>query len=223
MAHAKFTLEIPDDIWIGSISRKYPSSEFEILAATANDSGGVALVELYGDHCTEIILDIDHADGVTDMEVFEQTDEHALLQVETQISVFIESAQRSGVPIETPFTVQDGEVTWELTVSRDRLSTLGEELDAMGINYTIESIYQQIDSEQLLTDQQWQVLQAALEHGYYDTPRTCTQEEIADITGLAKSTCSETLHRAEERIIKRLIGDRMDESLENPTRKVTVA
>lgn len=46
---------------------------------------------------------------------------------------------------------------------------------------------------------------AAVEAGYYDTPRTCTLTELADEVGLAKSTCSEILHRAEEIIVKEFI------------------
>lgn len=41
-------------------------------------------------------------------------------------------------------------------------------------------------------------MNAVIERGYYDTPRRCTLTELADELDLAKSTCSERLHRAEE-------------------------
>lgn len=208
MAHAVLTLDVPDEIWIGDLSRRYPDAQFRVLAATASDDGGVAVVELVAAKPELVVSEIVDYESVTDFEVLDDDDDGTLLQIETQMWVFLESAQRSGVPIETPFSVQNGEIRWELTVSRDRLSALSDELGEAGINFTVESIYQQVDSEQLLTDRQWAILQTALEKGYYDTPRGCTQEELAAEVGFAKSTCSETLHRAEERIIKRLIDER---------------
>ena len=54
------------------------------------------------------------------------------------------------------------------------------------------------------------LLGTAIERGYYDTPRTCTLTELADAVGLAKSTTSEKLHRAEEKVVKEFLssGDR---------------
>jgi hypothetical protein len=42
----------------------------------------------------------------------------------------------------------------------------------------------------------------AIDRGYYDTPRQTTLVELADDVGIAKSTCSEILHRVEERVMK---------------------
>ena len=47
----------------------------------------------------------------------------------------------------------------------------------------------------------------AVDHGYYDTPRACSLTELAEEVGIAKSTCSETLHRAEETMIKQFMED----------------
>lgn len=47
----------------------------------------------------------------------------------------------------------------------------------------------------------------AVEAGYYDTPRDCTLTDLAETVGLAKSTCSETLHRAEGQIIKQFVAE----------------
>ncbi|MFB6104417.1 MAG: helix-turn-helix domain-containing protein [Halobacteriaceae archaeon] len=223
MPRAVLSLTIPGGIWIGTVSQNHPDAQFQVLAATANDDGGVALAELFADDPAALIREIDAADSVTDLEVLEADGDSVLLQIETQISVFLESARRSGVPIETPFTVQDGEIRWELTVSRERLAALRDELLDAGISFEVESVYQEIDSDQLLTDRQWTVLTTALDQGYYDTPRTCTQEEIADAVGLAKSTCSETLHRAEERIIKRLVVDQSDGRPDRPSRRPAFA
>jgi hypothetical protein len=222
MSRAVLTLEIPVDVWMGSVSRNHPDAQFRVLAATTSERGGVALVEIFADDNARIVQEIEDAESVTALEVLEMDDENVLLEIETRTAIFLEFARGVGIPIKTPFSVHDGEVIWELTASRHRLSSLNETLTDAGINFTVESIYQQIDSDQLLTDRQWTVIQTALENGYYDTPRTCTQEDIARNVGLAKSTCSELLHRAEERIIKRLVAAQTDRSPQKTKRKPTI-
>lgn len=41
-----------------------------------------------------------------------------------------------------------------------------------------------------------------IDRGYYDTPRRTTLVDLAEDLDMAKSTCSEILHRAEERVVK---------------------
>lgn len=52
------------------------------------------------------------------------------------------------------------------------------------------------------------LLREAVERGYYDTPRRVTLVELAEELDIAKSTCSEILHRVEEQVLKRFLkGD----------------
>ncbi len=66
--------------------------------------------------------------------------------------------------------------------------------------------------DQAESDRQATVLGAAVERGYDDTPRQCTLTELADALGVAKSTCSETLHRAEETVVKQFVERRQREN-----------
>jgi predicted DNA binding protein len=112
------------------------------------------------------------------------------------------SLQDSGVPLEMPFEISDGEMELEATVPAETLSDLGETLDESGIQYTVERIQQDVESEPLLTDRQEWLLEEAIDRGYYDTPRRTTLVDLADTLDISKSTCSEILHRAEERVLK---------------------
>nr|WP_265472954.1 helix-turn-helix domain-containing protein [Halohasta litchfieldiae] len=66
---------------------------------------------------------------------------------------------------------------------------------------------ERLHTSQLLSEKQQELVLEAVDRGYYDTPRDCTLTELADAVGIAKSTCSETLHRAEETIIEHFIED----------------
>lgn len=203
MVRASLTLTIPKDTWIGAVSREYPQATFRVRSAQSSDGVGVGFVEVDAPEPAAVVEDIQTADPVHDVEVFQLDDERALIQIEAEEPILLKVLDRTGVPIEMPFEIKAGEVNWELTTTRTRLSSLGSALDDSEIGYIVEHIREHAEFDHILTDTQQRVVRAAIENGYYDSPRRCTQEELAADLGLAKSTCSEILHRAEERIIKR--------------------
>lgn len=205
MPRAELTLTIPEEVWLGDLTRSFPGATFRILAAVPGDDTGVGLVEVTAPDLVSILDRLESYEEVTEVELFRRERDTALLQFETDHPLLLLPIQGSGVPLEMPFDITDGTATWELTAPRDRLSELGDQLDAFDISYTVEALEEHIEPEQLLTDNQLQLLRTAVEQGYYDTPRACTLTELADACGTAKSTCSETLHRAEGKIVKRFL------------------
>lgn len=173
-----------------------------MLAATANANSGVARVEIHGDDHDAICKKIRKYDAVTDVTVFESNSSMSRIQVETTVPLLLTSLQDSGVPLEMPFEIRDGEMELEATIPSGTLSDLGRTLDDAGIEYTVERIRQNVESEQLLTDRQSWLLEEAIDRGYYDTPRRTTLVALADDLDISKSTCSEILHRVEERVLK---------------------
>lgn len=212
MPRANLTLTIPDGIWIGDISRSYPDAQFRILAAFPSDSAGVALTEIASEDVRSVLAEISASESVTELVVLQQRDDTALIQFETTMPLLLLSAQGAGIPLEMPFRLIDGQIEWEVTAPQHRLSELGTQLEGFGIPFTVNELRQQIEAEQLLTDRQLQLLRAAADHGYYDTPRRCSLTDLSDELDLAKSTCSETLHRAEEKIVKEFVEDLGDVS-----------
>lgn len=197
-----YTITVPGAVWVGEVSRAYPETRFRVLAATADTATGVARIEIVGDDPTEVCEAIRKYDTVTDLTVFDEEDSMRTVQVETTVPLLMTSLQNSGVPLEMPFEVCDGEMILEATIPQQNLSKLGETLDEMGVSYQVDCIQQDIESDSLLTDRQLWLLDEAIERGYYDTPRRITLVELADEVDIAKSTCSEILHRAEERVLK---------------------
>ena len=129
-----------------------------------------------------------------------------IVQFETTLPLLLLPARDSGVPLEMPFELSDGTATWEITAPSDRLSELGSQLEFFDISFTVDYIQHEVEDEQLLTDTQLEVIEQAIELGYYDSPRECSQTDLAEELGRAKSTVSETLHRAEGKIIKEYCG-----------------
>jgi predicted DNA binding protein len=53
-----------------------------------------------------------------------------------------------------------------------------------------------------LSERQREALEAGLDLGYYDRPRTATHDDIADALGCAPPTASEHLQKAEAALVR---------------------
>ena len=206
MPRATLSLQIPEQVWVSSLSKQYPDAEFTVLAAMPADDTGVGLVEVSAADVEPIVTAIDDHESVTSVTVLEAQPDRTLIQFETTEPLLILSLSEAGIPLELPITITDGEVTVELAAPREKLSELGTLLESFGIQFDLLSITQSIDTQSLLTDDQYDLLEEAVERGYYDTPRTCTLTDLAEAVGLAKSTTSEKLHRAEGTVLKKYVG-----------------
>ncbi|MFC6954242.1 helix-turn-helix domain-containing protein [Halorubellus litoreus] len=216
MPEARLTLSIPEHIWIGEISRRYPDAEVTIVAAVTDDDAGVGVAEITAEELLAVVEDMTDHDTLESVELLEHHGNTAMVQFRTREPMLLFAARGSGLPVEMPFDIQDGDATWELTTTRETLSELVTKLDAFGIPFEVEELRERVDApESPLTERQWRLVSEAVDRGYYDTPRGTTLTELADAVGIAKSTCSETLHRAEERIVKHFV--------ENATRPREVA
>jgi predicted DNA binding protein len=205
MPRAKLTLTVPEEVWIGEVTRSYPETTVRILAAMSDAEDGVGLAEVVSESLPAVLADIDGSEDVTELDLLQRDGDRALIQFTTTMPLLLMPARDSGVPLEMPFEIADGKAVWELTAPQDRLSALGEQLDAFDITFSVDYIQQHVTEEPLLTDRQRRLITAAVENGYYDTPRECSLTDLAERLGIAKSTASETLHRAEEQVIKEYV------------------
>lgn len=211
MPYAELTITIPEAVWIGRLSRAYPETCFRVLAATADDGTGVVRLELIGEDAPAVVEAMGECEPVTTLTVFESASDNCRLQFESTVAILLTALQRSGVPIETPFEIQDGDLHLATTTPRERLSALGDSLDRLGVGYTLERVTEEPETaDPVLTDRQRRLVETARDRGYYDTPRRITLTELAEELDLAASTCSEVLHRAEERLVKDHLGERRE-------------
>jgi predicted DNA binding protein len=218
MTRATLTISIPSDVWIGRISRSHPDAELTILSAFPGEDTATGLIEIAGPNVSAVVRAFEDEETVTNIETLNRSDDATLIQLETTEPTLLFPIVGSGIPLELPFSIREGEARWVVTTSHDKLSELGEQLDAFGISYTLHTLEHDHTSEEILTDEQRELIETAIEAGYYDVPRTCTLTELASKVDIAKSTCSEKLHRAESKII-RAFAMADEENSGGPTRR----
>ncbi|WP_267643784.1 helix-turn-helix domain-containing protein [Haloarchaeobius amylolyticus] len=207
MARATLTITVPEHVWVGRVSRAYPDARLRILAALPKGDHGVALAEVTSSQLPDLVGDIRTADMVIDLDLLQHHGETAVIQFETTTPLLLQPIKSSGIPLEMPFDIQDGQAKWEINAPQSHLSELADKLEEFGIPYEVEELRQEVEPDPALTPRQRTLIVEAVERGYYDTPRECTLTDLAEAMDLAKSTCSETLHRAEETIIKEFVEE----------------
>ncbi|GAD52940.1 bacterio-opsin activator domain-containing protein [Halarchaeum acidiphilum MH1-52-1] len=192
-------------MWVRPISRRYPDVCFRVLAAFPGTAdGGIGLVEISGPDLPAVRDAVESSDVLRTVDVLHDGDGGTLVRFETSAPLLLRALRSARVPLELPFEVRDGVANWTLTAARDDLSRLGDELDARGVDYRLERVRDDAGRDPaLLTERQHELLELAVERGYYDHPRGATLTELAAEAGVAKSTLSGLLQRAEGRVVKR--------------------
>jgi hypothetical protein len=201
---AKLRISIPDTTWIHDVSIEYPETIFRVIAVMSGEGSGIALLEIRTPDPVPIIAAIERRDDVTDFDLLWKRDETTTVQVETTDPLLLFPILKAGIPLQTPFEITDGTATWEITTSSERLSGLGEGLDEAGVEFDIDFVHDEPSesTDGLLTDRQREVLLAAIEQGYYDTPRRTTLTEVSASLDVSKATGSDVLHRVEGKVLK---------------------
>lgn len=205
MPLAQLSIDMPEGTWIKDVSVKHPESTVRVLAAMPDQSVGFALLQISAPDLEAVVRSMAEHREMSEIEPLQRSGQQVVVQIETTAPLLLLSAQASGIPIEPPVVIENGIARVELRASNDRLSELGDQLERFGHSFTVEAIHEQADPEQLLSPRQRELLLTAVEEGYYDTPRECSLTELAETVGIAKSTCSETLHRAEGLVIRRFV------------------
>jgi hypothetical protein len=205
MPRARLHVTLPEGVWIRDVSTDHPDAVFRVLAATAGDTAGTGLVELRASDPGGVVGDVADHFGVDDLAVLDAREDGAFLQFETTQPLLLQLVDDSKIPVAFPVDVSDGVATIELTATNDRIAALADRFRTFDLPFDVEYIHEELESPQLLTARQRELLETAVGAGYYDTPRDCTLTELAEELGMAKSTVSETLHRAEETVVKEFL------------------
>ncbi|MGD6850798.1 MAG: helix-turn-helix domain-containing protein [Candidatus Bathyarchaeia archaeon] len=112
-----------------------------------------------------------------------------------------------------PLAIEDDKIKFSFIGSGPQIKEFMEKLDAISIRYRVvlltDANFSPISPLSQLTEKQQIVLLNAYKMGYYDIPRKVNTEEIAKKLGIVDSTVVEHLRKAEQRIIKQIIENKM--------------
>lgn len=200
MPNVRLSLTVPEDTWIGRISRAYPTVDFRVLTAMVSEGTGFAVLEVGLGSPLSVLSDIEDQTALDRVDLISAAPDHTIVHIETAETSLLEPLATAGIPLETPIDIEDGTVVWTFTTPEDRLSTLDSRLRAAGLEFEVEYVKNGGTPTGLggpeLTDRQAEVFETAYRLGFFEIPRSVTVQAVADEAGVSKSTASDVLRRA---------------------------
>jgi predicted DNA binding protein len=84
---------------------------------------------------------------------------------------------------------------------------------------TLESLHELRHPTTTLTARQREVVEFALEMGYFEWPRRTSSEDLAAELGITRATCLEHLRKAEEKLLRQALDTLGDDGVPRSTRR----
>lgn len=95
----------------------------------------------------------------------------------------------------------DGKLEWTLLGSDTMVKSLMHDLASENVNGEVVKISKLKDDEEL-TARQENILQIALERGYFEIPKKVTLRQLAKVLDISPATLTEILRRGQKRILQ---------------------
>ncbi|TKX72070.1 MULTISPECIES: helix-turn-helix domain-containing protein [Halorubrum] len=214
MSRTDLRLDLPTGSWLGDVSRRVPAATLRVAETIAIDGDGrqstgadpetAATVRVGGTERDRVEAALRDHERVSRATAVEPRGDVRTLRVVGRAPAYLPAARAVGLPIESTVEVVDGRAAVTVVGDRGRIEAFGRRLAGDGITVEVAATGD-ADADRTLTEAQRELVFEAVRAGYYDTPRRCTLTALAEANDIAKSTCSETLHRAEGRVMRRFV------------------
>jgi len=190
----RIEVRLPEGHWSGDVSRSRPEATFRIEETMPLGRGrGTARLSSSSD----VMAELESHDGVD--EVRRLSDKRYAVDIAPGGGGFIKPIREVGVIPKSPFKVRDGWVDWTVECSADKRRELVQLLKDEEIPYRVIST--RSTGARMLTPRQRVVFDAAMNEGYWETPRRITLSALANLLSVSKSTLSVQLHKIESVVL----------------------
>jgi predicted DNA binding protein len=181
-----------------------------------SDRDGVVVYRCAGED-DELAERLDEHPEIVESEIFSGDEDGFNLYVRfkpgSPVTDLLEIADENGLIIDTPFEFTDNGIEMTVVGKNERVQESLPEF--MRLTEDAQTVLNQVggyvpeesDLERALTDRQREVVEAAVEVGYYDNPRRATHEDVAELLDCTASTAGEHLRKAEAKIMPRTAGE----------------
>lgn len=202
MIRARFRMALPADTWVAAVSTSFPDATFRLLTGVPMGDRALELGEVRAEDPDAVGEAIASHPDVSAYDQVYADEERAIARYEAVDQRLYEFLWGSSLPPEFPIVVENGEMEFDVTATRDKFDAFGEALDASAFRYELLSVVHTDDADDLLTDRQRECLTVAIREGYFEVPRECTTAELADSLDVDKSSVSVTLRRGTARVLE---------------------
>ena len=198
-------MTLSESIWVAEVSTSFPDATFRLLTGVPKGDRALELGEVQAENPESVTDAIqEHAD-ISEYDQLYVDDRRAIGQYEADEKSLYEFLWASSLPPEFPIVVENGEMEFNLTATREQFEAFGSALDDADRRYELLTLVHTDEGEALLTDRQREYLSAAHRRGYFEVPRECTLAEVAADLGVDTSSASETIRRGVARVVDQFL------------------
>ena len=193
----------PPHTWIQKIVSKYPATVRLLDCRSVEGTGGVhELFEISIDtkHIESLLNDLRKDPYVYQVDAIETKKGLVMGSLKTHKCTACRSFATSECFLVSAKSNPEGLVEWKVLSSGSGLKKLLDNLEKGGVKAEIRSITE-LKDENALTERQEEILQIALEKGYFEYPKKMDIAELAKLLGISKTTLSEILRRGQKKIL----------------------
>ncbi|WP_246999684.1 helix-turn-helix domain-containing protein [Halosolutus gelatinilyticus] len=197
---------VHDDLPLVPTMERHPGTTLTYEYGTRGNDRRLQFVSAFGDEFARLEDAMD-ADPTVSEPTRIATFEHRAIYrfaVETDLEIVPDRCAADGL---FAFSITGGQGRWTVRVylpDRDALTAFRSRCRDRGVSFRIAQLYDSTvsdDETYFLTDRQREVLTMAYAAGYYDVPRTITQDELAERLDISDSAVSQHLRRAVSELI----------------------
>lgn len=207
MIEAVLSIKAPD--WISDLSEKH-SARIRVLGCVPFAKGGVKdLIEITApeDNMVKVIGEIKGYSHLKDVDIATTKKDRALASVSTEKCSVCSTLAGSDCFLVSA-NLKNGKIEWTLLSSDKRpIRELIKNMRKNGLEVEIVKMVD-IKTREALTNRQEEIIQIALEKGYFDYPKRTSIRELASIFGVSISTLSEILRHGQKKILKSYFSER---------------
>ena len=199
---ARIRIKFPEQLWISEIFKKYPDVKLDILNFLPYDlekSIGNAIIVIMHYRIDDIAEEIKSHPSVFEYSVIEREENKIQFNVKTKDPYLLYGVIKCGVLINFPVIVRDGSAVWKLISTRKRIDDLLSLFEEKNIEFSLlrigNSPYSIEDDKYKLNLDESEVLDKAINLGFFDVPRKISLEELANKLRKSKSALSVMLRK----------------------------
>ncbi|HEY4672753.1 MAG TPA: helix-turn-helix domain-containing protein [Nitrososphaerales archaeon] len=193
----------PPHTWVKKIVGKYPATVRLLDCRVVEGTGGVHElfeVSIDAEHIKSLLNDLRKDPYVYQVDAIETKKGLVMGSLKTRKCTACRSFATSECFLVSAKSTREGLVEWKVLSSGGGLKKLLDNLEKGGVEAEIRSMID-LKDENALTERQEEILQIALEKGYFDYPKKMDIAELAKLLGISKPTLSEILRRGQKKIL----------------------
>ena len=199
---ARIKIKFPDQLWISHIFKKFSGIRMEIeyfLPYDFENSIGNSIIEIFHYNIDLLIDEIKNHESVIDFSILEKEENRVKFNVKTKDPFLLYAVIKCGVLVNFPVRVREGYAFWRLISTRERIDELLTLFEQKSVNFTLLKIgnspYILDDEKNKLTFSESNVLDKAINSGFFEIPRKISLEKLANELGKSKSALSVMLRK----------------------------